>query len=337
MKFIIVLTLLFAIVSCVSYRNYFEAFKRKYNKQYTAEEEAIRYKVFVDNAKFIEDFNKQNRSYQVAVNEFADLTNAEFQSKFLRPIQPKGLVGEHKSGEHKSGEHKSGDLPTSIDWRTETGNDLKINAVTSVKNQGDCGSCWAFSTVGALEGCISVSNNASISVNLSVSQFVDCVTKCDGCDGGDMRIALDYALNHTICSEASYPYSPVDGSCKDSTCTKVETITKYGNVISKNETDLANATATYGPVSVGIDASDFSFQFYSTGVYDPFICSQEKLDHGVLVVGYEDNNDPKYWIVKNSWGTGWGKEGYIWMIKDHKNKCGIATEAQYGIECSPVK
>lgn len=215
-------------------------------------------------------------------------------------------------------------LPHHVDWREK-------GAVTAVKDQGHCGSCWAFSAVGALEGQHFRKTGALVS--LSEQNLVDCSKKYgnNGCNGGMMDNAFRYVKsNKGIDTEISYPYEGIEDSCHFNPKNVGATDSGYVNLPSGNEEKLMNAVATMGPVSVAIDASQESFQFYAEGTYVEPQCDSVSLDHGVLVVGYgTDEQGQDYWLVKNSWGTSWGDKGYIKMARNMDNQCGIATQASY--------
>jgi cathepsin L len=251
------------------------------------------------------------------MNGFADMTNVEFgrvynglkmDASMLPPEAPTKVpfVG-----------------AVNVDWRTK-------GAVTAVKNQGQCGSCWSFSTTGSVEGCHQISTGSLVS--LSEQNLMDCSWNQgnEACNGGLMTPAMTYIIsNGGIDTESSYPYTATSShTCRYSAANRGSTEKSYTNVAKGDENDLANKV-NIGPTSVAIDASQSSFQLYKSGVYYEPRCSSTQLDHGVLAVGYgtDDTSKADYWIVKNSWGTSWGMSGYIWMSRNRNNNCGIATMA----------
>ncbi|XP_071956237.1 procathepsin L-like [Antedon mediterranea] len=290
-------------------------------KAYTPEEEVYRRSVFEDNQKFIQKHNaeyaKGLHTYTVGTNKFADLTNAEFVSIYngYRRVNTTRRSTYVKSGNFKN--------QVQVDWRAK-------GAVTPVKNQGQCGSCWAFSTTGSLEGQHFLKTDKLVA--LSEQNLVDCSGKSgnEGCEGGLMDQAFEYIkANGGIDTEASYPYEAVDDTCRFNPNTIGATFTGYTDIPTGSESALQEAVTKIGPISAGIDASSYKFQLYKDGVYDDHSCSSTLLDHAVLVVGYGEELDKLYWLVKNSWGTTWGMEGYIMMSRDKNNQCGIATAASY--------
>ena len=303
------------------------AFKTEHNKQYANEdEERFRMKVWMENKHKIARHNQKAangvKSYDVAMNQFGDLLHHEFVT----------LMNGFKNESRGQREEPAAlfmpplnfDLPKSVDWRDK-------GYVTPVKNQGHCGSCWAFSTTGALEG--QNFRKTGKLVSLSEQNLVDCSSKYgnNGCNGGLMDNAFAYIkANGGIDTEQSYPYEGKDDKCRFHRQDVGAVDKGFVDIPQGSEEHLAMAVASVGPVSVAIDASHESFQFYRHGVYDEEECSSEDLDHGVLVVGYGDDGHGKdYWIVKNSWGEKWGRDGYVYMRRNKQNQCGIASSASY--------
>jgi len=307
------------------YENAFTQFKIRFNRKYpTLEEETHRYQIFKSAVDYIDNHNRKKSTFSLAVNQFADITNQEYQSQYLKFRPSK----EQNFRSFREPAPRSKDLPDDFDWRDK-------NAVTYIKDQGQCGSCWAFSTTGAIEGVVAIASKNLI--EMSEQNIIDCSWNHpydnEGCDGGDMRSALQYIIdNKGIEKEDDYPYEDYNGGdkhkCKYSVSKKAASISAMVNVTEGNETDLAWAIFTT-PVSVAIDASQQSFQYYSGGIYYEPFCGNtvDDLDHGVLAVGFGDG----YYLVKNSWGPGWGFEGYIMMSRDNDNNCGIATYATYAV------
>jgi cathepsin L len=294
-------------------------FAKTYGKSYHHDEFQYRLGVFRANYDFIVAKNAAQSHMTLAINEFADLTHAEFIQQYagLKHV----TIDETQS---VVDEKTVAALPTSWDWNTK-------GAVTPIKNQEQCGSCWSFSTTGSTEGCHFINSNSL--TGLSEQNLMDCSDSYGnaGCDGGLMTDAMNYVIaNGGIDTESSYPYTAEDGtSCNYVSANSGATLKAYVNVMQGNETDLQDKVSV-GPTSVAIDASQNSFQFYSSGVYYEPACSSTSLDHGVLAVGWgvlSGSNPPNYWIVKNSWGTSWGQAGYIWMARNMNNNCGIATMA----------
>jgi cathepsin L len=319
MKAILVLAVFvacaFALRTEREYQNLFVEWMQMHGKSYGHEEFQHKYTVFRANQQYIDQFNAQNKGMTLAMNHFGDLSNQEFKQLYL------GFKGDYADRQGPTFEVPADfTAPSSVDWRQK-------GAVTGVKDQGQCGSCWSFSTTGSTEGCHFISTGTLNS--LSEQNLVDCSTSYgnEGCNGGLMTQAMQYIIaNGGIDTEASYPYTAEDGTCNYNAANSGATLKSFNNIAQGNENALAAAVAQ-GPTSVAIDASQSSFQFYSGGVYYEPNCSSTQLDHGVLAVGYGTEGGQAMWIVKNSWGTGWGMSGYIYMSRNRNNNCGIATMA----------
>jgi len=294
----------------------FETFKRQYSKVYMDDhDESYRKGVFVANLNKIRAHNEANEhSYTLAMNEFGDLTFEEFHAKYTGF---KGVRNQYLRSKNLA------DLShvvaaDSVDWTTK-------GAVTAIKNQGQCGSCWAFSSTGAIEGAWFLSKGKLVS--LSEQNLMDC-SKAEGnqsCEGGLMDDAFEYVIKKGICAESAYPYEEKDETkCK--TCTAVANISSYKD-IAQTEADLLKAVTTQ-PIAVAIEADQDAFQFYSSGVLTG-TCGTN-LDHGVLAVGYGALDGKNYWKVKNSWGTTWGMAGYV-LLERGDDKCGIDQAASFPV------
>jgi len=309
----------------LSLRSQFAQYVRKYNKSYASSvETTYRMGIFHENVKRIADLNaKYNPKTTFAINKFADLSKNEFKAKYLGtkvlPRDPSWPVAPLYEQKVLQG------IPDSFDWRTK-------GAVTPVKDQGQCGSCWSFSTTGNIEGQWFLAGHPI--VGLSEHNLVDCDHDCSqwegqqvcdaGCDGGLMQNAYDYVMQSGgIDTEASYQYQGVDGQCAFNKANIGATI-KNWTFISQDEGQMAAYLVANGPLSIAADAEEW--QFYYEGVFYLPDCGTD-LDHGILIVGYGsetdifDQNMP-YWIIKNSWGADWGENGYI-RIERGDGECGI--------------
>jgi cathepsin L len=289
---------------------------KKYKITYPSNILDEKFKIWSHNKGLVDDHNQGKHNFQLELNHFAD-HNFSFGN-----LMKNKFLYQKKYQNPKTGFQSRPDLPYFVDWR-------KKGVVTLVKNQGSCGSCWTFSTTGSVE-----SQHAIVTgklVTLSESQLVDCDQTDHGCNGGIMDNAFQYVEKFGLEREKDYPYIASQQTCKYNKNESVVYIDSYQDVKGGEEA-LKEAVATVGPVSVAIDASQYQFQLYKQGVYYSSECSNTRLDHGVLVVGYgtdESNND--YWIVKNSWGPGWGLNGYILMSRNKDNNCGISTTPSYPI------
>ncbi|CAL8287694.1 unnamed protein product [Merluccius merluccius] len=307
---------------------HWELWKKTHSKHYETQlEEFGRRQLWENNLQMITVHNLEAslglHTYQLSMNHLGDLTMEERQQLLATRYAPSDLQREPEPSAFQG--EDSGPLPDRLDWRDR-------GRVTSVKNQGKCGSCWAFSAVGALEGQLAKTTGKL--VELSPQNLVDCSGNFGnhGCQGGNVVKAFKYIMsNQGIDSEAAYPYTGVEGPCKYKVESRAANCSGYMVLQKGNETRLKQAVALVGPVSVAIDASQKTFSFYKSGVYNEPNCDNTHLTHGVLVVGYGTLEGQDYWLVKNSWGKRWGDSGYIRMARNQDNQCGIAT---YG--CLPL-
>ncbi|UYV60940.1 CTSL [Cordylochernes scorpioides] len=293
-----------------------------HGKNYQGLEDQARKAIFEENLKKIVQHNLEYElgmhSYHLGINKYSDWSSQEF-TKRMNGL----IVSEDRTMDlyEPSGDME---LPSSLDWRSK-------GYVTGVKDQGQCGSCWAFSTTGGLEG--QHYRKTGKLVSLSEKNLVDCSTSNNGCDGGDMVEAYKYIIkNGGIDTEESYPYMDEKDQCTYNKSNIGATCKGYKR-INQDEESLKQALAAEGPISIGIDASGDNFQQYKGGVYNNPYCKngENDLDHGVLLVGYGQENGIDYWLVKNSWSEWWGEKGYIKMSRNKNNQCGIATDASYPI------
>ena len=301
----------------------YREYTKYYNKNYNSTEFIYRFGIFSSNLEKISIFNQnRNNTYNLGINNFTDITSNEFNRLYLSEKHYFNLGSRsNKYNLHNPNFYKNERIPVSIDWRAK-------GFVTDVKNQGGCGSCWAFSAVGAIEG--QHANNTGKLVSLSEQNLVDCSGDYgnEGCSGGWPEAAMRYVVNNGIDTEDSYPYKGFDNVCNFNKTYIGAEISKTVNVTNGSMTDLYKAIGTIGPISIAIDAGD-NFQFYDSGIYTDYNCSKTVLDHAVLAVGYSFLNNTRYIIVKNSWGKDWGMDGYIYMNTNIDNMCGMATDASY--------
>jgi len=280
-----------------------------------------RFEIFKDNMEKIKEHNSGEHSWTMGITQFSDMTAEEFKDYIA--------CGSLK---HNSAQEVfdapldwNKTAPTSVDW-------VSRGAVTPVKNQGSCGSCWAFSTTGAIEGRFFIANGKLNS--LSEQDLVDCSKQNSGCNGGLMDYAFAYVENnYGLCSERHYPYAGRRHlRCQENGCSRYNPITSYGDV--RASTSALEAVCSSGPVSVAIEADQRYFQHYTGGVLTAN-CGTN-LDHGVLLVGFGTDGGYDYWKVKNSWGPDWGEAGYIRLCRNcganrGKGQCGILMSASYPI------
>jgi len=314
------LTLLCA-ATCASASHWdtFMQFVSEHQKSYESLEVLEhRFNIFRENMEYAEQVNLAQSNYTLGTTPFADLTHDEFKNYHMRHMEAARTCGDFKSTE--------GPVPDSLDWRAS-------HKVTGVKDQGQCGSCWSFSATGAMEGAWAI--NTGELVSLSEQQLVDCSSGFaygnHGCNGGLMDGAFNYAMDNGMCAESDYPYKAKNGDCEK--CTPEVFVSGCKDVPSKNQIALQEAVAI-GPVSIAIEADTRTFQLYTSGVLTSDACGTQ-LDHGVLIVGYGEESKTPYWLVKNSWGTSWGEDGYIKLGRSSSQNdagvCGVALQPSFPV------
>lgn len=325
--------LLLLIASCVAVStaasstiNEWLSFKAHYGKQYkNVGEENFRLGVYMTNKEMVEKHNERYRqgleTYELKINRFADQLQDEV-SALMNGLNATYLKPSLLRTQMLYSNLDDEELPESVDWREK-------GAVTPVKNQGGCGSCWAFSSTGSLEGQLFLKTGKLVS--LSEQNLVDCSSSYgnNGCRGGLMNQAFAYIKeNGGINDGSSYPYEGIESYCRYRESRVAGTASGYISIPAEDEEALKSAVANVGPISVAINAGIQSFTFYRGGVYNDARCSQT-LNHGVLLVGYGTENGQDYWLVKNSWGPMWGDNGYVKIARNEGNLCGIASLAGY--------
>ena len=319
--------------------NEFTSFRERFQKKYgSIQELETRYQIFKQNFKTIIlhnfDFENGKQNFTMGINQFTDLTAEEFKGKYINTGTGKNvMIGSYGCKAYSSSMKDVSDvseLPDVVDWRTK-------GAVTSVKDQGQCGSCWAFSSTGAIEGAWAIRKGQL--VDLSEQQLVDCATGITygshGCSGGQMDGAFKYVITNGQCLLSSYAYTSgvtkSEGSCQK--CSAVAQVSSCSDVKANDQLSLKKAVAQQ-PVSVAIEADTRYFQSYSSGVLTSVSCGTN-LDHGVLVVGYGTENGINYWLVKNSWGVSWGENGYVKIARSDSTNdsgvCGISMMPSFPI------
>jgi len=305
----------------------FKEFARQYNKRYGPNDFHIRYKNFLANMDRIRELNAKYPTAHFEVNQFADMSPEEFQDMKMLPNTQSDDLAQSCLANGVLASFPPTDIPTSFDWREK-------NAVTPVKDQGACGSCWTFSVTGAIESANAVAGKGL--VGLSEQQLVDCSHACctvsnqqvcnSGCGGGWMWNAMFDVINWGgLESETSYPYTGGDGACQMTNTSKfagsMKNYTCLSNPDAADEEKMAEVLIQKGPLSIAMNAD--LLMSYSSGIIQPGnSCSGTYLNHALLIVGFGEDNGTKYWIVKNSWGESWGEEGYF-RIQRGVGACGI--------------
>lgn len=305
----------------------FNIFQERFRKEYSSIQELeTRFDVFRKNFVTILSHNADlSQNFTMGVNQFTDLTPAEFKAQYING----GLKTDVGSYGCKSFSSSASGAPSSIDWRSK-------GVVNPVRDQGQCGSCWAFATTANAESVWAISKGQLL--DLSEEFLVDCASGIGyfnmGCNGGQPDSAFKYMINNGQCTEASYPYNAgvtkTAGTCQKCTSSGVS-FSSCSDVKPNDQVSLAAAVSKQ-PVTVAIEADTRYFQSYSGGILDSSSCGQN-LDHAVIVIGYGSQNNVDYWIVRNSWSSSWGESGYIRIKKTSSTNdpgiCGIAIEPSF--------
>ncbi|OHS93105.1 Digestive cysteine proteinase 1 [Tritrichomonas foetus] len=296
---------------------------RNNNHFYTGDEYHFRLGLYLTHSRWVQEYNKQTRSFTVGVNKFSAYTPSEYRA--LLGYRQKPQNSKQKSGmkdiDLSKMMKKNDAVPEELDWRQK-------GVVNKIKDQGSCGSCWAFSAIATAES--SYAHKYGTLYSLSEQNLVDCTYDAHGCSGGWPGSGLDRAIFYQqghFNSEEDYPYEGVDGACRWNPDKPIGFVDFYVGVNVDDEEDLKTKVAILGVASVAIDAGNQPFMSYTGGIFDNPECSSIFLDHAVAAVGYGAENGVEYWIVRNSWGTDWGEEGYIRMSRNKNNQCGIAANS----------
>jgi len=333
------------VLAETNYQYTFEAYETEFGKTYETEERAQRKEAFEANLAKIKAHNSQTPapSWTMGVNQFADLTSAEFRDftkgrnkpSTANLNQPDGLSTEERATfqKHHANDVSVDSLPDEVDWRTK-------GVVSAVKNQGGCGSCWAFSTAETVESAVAIATKKPPLV-LSEEELVDCMPNPDqcggtgGCEGATQPEGFAFVMKNGMASEEGYPYTGHDGKCKNFTAEVLPgAIASYVALPTNNYTALMNAVANVGPIAISADAEPW--QMYEGGVFSG---KGSDIDHAIQLVGYGTAKavfkSKDYWLVRNSWGASWGEKGYIRIerLGEGSEPCAEDTTPGDGFGC----
>ncbi|KAL7738100.1 hypothetical protein ACLKA6_006447 [Drosophila palustris] len=311
----------------------FEDFLHKTGKVYPDEREReFRESIFAAKKSLVDLTNSRVGSYRLSLNTFADMTRKEIATLLGSKIS---YQGEELTARHinfvPATSTVSDNLPEAFDWREKGG-------VTAAGFQGvGCGSCWSFSTTGALEGHLF--RRTGVLVPLSQQNLIDCADDYGnmGCDGGFQEYGFEYIRDHGITLANKYPYEQYEMECKQNETAGIyprESIVKirdYARIDPGDEQKMKQVIATLGPLACSMNAGSISFEQYDGGIYEDEECNQDEVNHSVVVVGYGTENGRDYWIIKNSYSQNWGESGFMRLPRNAGSFCGIASECSYPI------
>lgn len=314
MKFLLLLLPILISAFTDKYNNW-EEWKEQYRPPYENKlEEIDRHSIWLKNKDNIIVHNKKRESYTMGLNQFSDLTLEEFKKRFNY---------KHTTSNNNIYFPKKIAPVAAIDWRMK-------GAVTAIKDQGNCGSCYSFSAISALESMWQIYNGTLYS--LSEQQLVDCSERegNEGCNGGRAQQAFEYTQQCGSCTEDSYYYIGFQSKCFAKDCKSVIKIMGYSNIIGDDVESIMETVLNEHPISVVVNGANDIWKNYKSGVISDLSCFDGVLNHAVSIVGYNRSTDPPYWIVRNSWGQSWGENGYIRILMGD-DICGIAEDASFPI------
>jgi len=300
-----------------------ESYKLTYAKEYTMADDLSRRSIWEQSRNIVQSHNREHEegkhSFAMGMNEFSDMTDEEFNSRLMKKGLIKDAMKDIKRVEYEP--EKMTPIPRHWDYRD-------LGAVTPVKDQRHCGSCFAFSSVAAIEGAYFVRTGKLL--DLSEQQVLDCSENW-GCNGGGfMTNVFEYLTANFVqglAQEKDYPYVGKDNSCYRLTKSGNETvrITNY-EVLPKGDEPYLTSRLTGGPIAVGITVEPY-MKVYKSGILHCLSNREEDITHAVLLVGYGEENGQEYYILKNSWGNSWGENGYFRILRNKDNACAIASMA----------
>lgn len=314
-----ILALFSSLVSSICYLPHeektFLTWMRRTNQFFTGDEYHLRFGIFLTNLRLVQQHNSSPHKFTVTLNQYSCYTPTEY--RIMLGYKPTTQKSKPPTPLKKLTKQS-----LSFDWRMK-------GVVNDIKNQGNCGACWAFSVVQAVESIDSIAIGCTNLLRFSEQSLIDCNFDSIGCDGGNPYVAMAYIASEQdgkFNLEQDYPYKGVAGDCLFDNYEKVGSLSDYIRISEGDEDELAQQIELRGPASVCIDAASWSFQLYNGGIYDEKACSPLMLNHAVGCVGFGVEGETKYWIVRNSWGKSWGEDGYMRMIWEN-NQCGIASMA----------